>query len=471
MATVGSPLFRFSSNTFLTIASVTLTVLTLVAVALQATQRISLSLAISLILLPIVASAVALRPSWVILGLLAIPPAFLRTTYRPLILLLLLTLAAQLLLRGRVFLERASALFPFFLLVVAAFAFEANVDPDATFVAETFQKQLIYYALLGLASYNATRLGDLKFRNVVIALLVGIWITVLLKVAVSGFGPVPYGVGSDRSNIESLFFGRDFGFFAIMAFAIYFSHWLSRGRGSPLHLSRGWTAAAALFFLLISILSLVRAVWLAAVLVILIASAQGRKRSYWLLVLPVVALVLLVPIARERIAPGALGSNPDITSGRWSLWTEVWAGDVAPALPWGNGFGHAWTITPEELFGFSTFRFEGVDTYEYVYTHNDFLFWMVEFGLFGLGLMIAFWTGVVALIKRLNSMGADTRLAAMMLLGVIVVMFMSHLFGNAFFFRAVAERFFVAVGFLGALRAIVREQSTVAQAAGQLRDA
>jgi cell division protein FtsW (lipid II flippase) len=181
---------------------------------------------------------------------------------------------------------------------------------------------------------------------------------------------------------------------------------------------------------------------------LLLVAGYVRRRSFWLLVPVALALVLAVPIARERLVPGP-SARGDITTGRAELWTTLWDDHIAPALPAGNGFGYTWSLTPEKLFGFRGFVGADASAEQFVYPHNDFLFWMIEFGLWGLALWLIYWVHLIASTRWLLKSGtARHRGAALIVLGIFVTMFIAGLVDNPLAIQPLAERFFVSAGFV-----------------------
>lgn len=428
-----------------------LAILAVTIVGLYSTGVLSTQNALIMLAAPVALVAVAFRPAWVVVLLVAVPPAFQGSVlrYRPLAFILLATLAAQLVIRGKVHLDHRSGLYPLFALMIAAMIFKADVSPFAAFAADSFFKQFSYYLLLGLVAYNATRSGDLEPRQLVTALLISVWATVILKVLLTGFGPVD----SEMSG-QALFYGRQFAYLAVIGFSVHYARSLSPAVSPRERAFRATSAALSIFLVVIIGLSLLRAAWLATLLVIIFVSAYKRRRVWWLAIPLALIVVLSVPAARERAIPSE-DAPTDITTGRWSLWTNVWNDEVLPALPWGNGFGYAWTLTPERVFGFRTFLVEGVDSDRFLYLHNNFLFWLVEFGLMGLGLFIVYWVSVTRATVRLLRQGDPVvRGVTLALLGVLAAMLVAQTVGNGYAFRALAERFFAVSGFLFGLNAL-----------------
>ena len=115
------------------------------------------------------------------------------------------------------------------------------------------------------------------------------------------------------------------------------------------------------------------------------------------------------------------------------------------ALPWGNGWGYMWSLTPNELFGLEG-EFTAGDN-PFVYPHNDFLFVFLELGILGLGLLIGFWIQLLRRIRLVSrAHDEDARLGVRVLVPVVVVGLLVQLFDEGFAIRPVAERIFLAAG-------------------------
>jgi hypothetical protein len=418
----------------------------LAIVALQAAGKLSLLQAVVLLFGPFLLIAAGFRPGWLILILLAIPPGLL-TVVRPSLLLLLVlgTLAAQIVVRGTAYLDVRSGFLPLAMLITAAFLFTAEVHMDGASAASEFLTEFGYYAVISVVSYNAVRLGDLRRDHLVNALLAGLVATALIKIAFTGFSPP-----TAHSPGGTFYFDRRFAYLAVLGFSVAFARWLirrSEGRKSL------WDGALGMLFLVLVGTSLVRGAWLSAMVVVLVVAGYTGRRSHWLLVPLALSLVLLVPVARERVAPTG-GGEFDVTTGRWELWTTLWEDHITPVLPAGNGFGYAWSLTPNTVFGFSVFVVEGVSADRFFYPHNDFLFWMLEFGLWGLALWLLYWIHLIAATRWLLKKGdlAD-RHDALVVAGIFVTMLIAQLVANGFALQPLAERFFIAAGFVFGARA------------------
>jgi O-antigen ligase len=190
--------------------------------------------------------------------------------------------------------------------------------------------------------------------------------------------------------------------------------------------------------------------WIAALFIFALVSRWTGKKSFWIASSLILVLALTVPLVAERILPGGSADITDtetidrITTGRSVLWDDLWRRG-AEALPWGNGWGYMWSLTPTDLFGFEG-GFTAGDN-PFVYPHNDFLFVFLELGILGLGLLIGFWIQLVRRI-RLVSRAHDeaARFGVRVLVPILVVGLLVQLFDNGFAIRPVAERFFLAAG-------------------------
>jgi hypothetical protein len=416
-------------------------------IALHSAGWITFGQAAAALFMPLLLIATGFRPAWLVLLLIGIPPFLLSPLGpTPLILLALGTLIAQLVVRGTVYLDWRSGLLPLGLLVAAALVFPADVSSEAASIATGFLRFFIYYLVISAVSYNAARLGDLRANQLANALLLGLVGTALVKLAVTGLAPPAHP--SVSTPAAELYSGRLFAYLAVLGFSVSFTRWLlRRSEGNP----STFDLALAVFFSVMIASSLVRGAWISALLVVVIIAGYMGRRSYWLLLPLAVAVVLAVPVARERITPST-SPQGDITTGRWLLWTTLWEDHVSPALPGGNGFGYASSLTSNKLFGYTAFVVEGGRADLSVSPHNDFLFWMLEFGIWGLVLWLLFWIHLMTSTRWLIRKGTD-RTIPLLFIGILVTMFISQLVNGTFFSPALSERFFVVSGFLFGARA------------------
>jgi hypothetical protein len=429
---------------------------TLTVVSLHSAGMLPLKTAIGLLFVPLFLVGAAFRPAWLILLLVAIPPGLLTFIGPgPLVILLGVALLAQTIVRMRLFLDVRSGLYPLIALIVLSLLFQADVGSAASTAGDNFRMLFAYYTLLSAVTYGAVRLGDLSIEHLSNALLIGIFGTAVIKVAQGGLGPATFG---SAGGAESLYFGRNFAYLAVIGFGLSFGRWLlgTRRNGGSL-----WHLLLATFFLVLVATSLVRGPWIAAMLTILITAWFAGRRSYWLLLPLALVIVLMVPVARERVASRG-GSSVDITTGRGGLWTRLWEDHVSPAMPWGNGFGYAWSLTPDRVFGFRTFLRAGESSERFIYPHNDFLFWMIEFGLVGLTLFIIFWFQVLRATRfLLTRVDLIYWSSGLLLLGVMVTTLVAHFTANAYAIRPLAERCFVAAAFLFGMRSRAQHEESM----------
>jgi hypothetical protein len=339
-------------------------------------------------------------------------------------------------------------------LAFASLVFSADVGAGAAFAGSNFLKQFSYYLLLGLLAYNLARLGDLRLGQLVAALLVGVLVTALIKLAIGGIGPES---ATEVDFASRLFFGKNYAYLTFVGFSICFAGFLlTSEHPNKLARYRPWSLRLSIFFLVLTATSLVRGSWLLAGLTVLVIAWVTRKRSYWLLI-PLAAVVALsVPASSQRLTNEQPGGT-DITTGRADLWTIVWEEHIVDALPWGNGFGYSFSLTPDRLVGFEWFQYER-DTAEFVYLHSDLLFWLVEYGFLGLAALALFWSHVLHTCRQMyRHDNPYVRSSAILLTGIVIAMFMLTVFGNAIALRPLAERGFVAIGFLFGVRAAASE--------------
>ena len=354
---------------------------------------------------------------------------------------------AQLVVRGRLYFDLRSGFLLLIVLIAAQILFRADVGPSAAAAADGLLKQFSYYAAIALLAYNAVRLGDLTRDQLVNAILIGVLGTALIKIGISGFSPPPHGA----EGAAQLYLGRSIAYLLVMGFGLTFARWLIAGaEGRQRHAD----LALAAFFLVMIGTSLVRGPWLATMLAVVVITWMLGRRSYLMLVPLALVLVLTVPVARERLVNADIAGGAGITSGRATLWSDVWDQFIVPGLPNGHGFGFSWSLTPQAI-GISGFQLPGSTT-SLVYLHNDFLFWIMEFGFWGVGLWIAYWLSLVRSVSWLRRGSPSDVVTAITLVSVLVVFLVEQLVANGFVEQATSERFFVTAGFLFGTRALAR---------------
>lgn len=407
-----------------------------------------------LLLVPFVALVVALRPAWVVLAFVAIPPGFL-TYFSPRVFSFLMfgALIALPIIRGKLFADLKSGLLPLVLLLVAMFLFPSEVDVRAAQAADSFRWLLIYYLSLALLAYNATRYGDLKVRNLVYSLYVGAGLTGLIVLVSNGFNPSAIMArGGEAKYI--LDFKTHLGYVASMGFAVAYARALDPAR--QLDRWKMVDRVVAVVLLALTFMVVTRGAWSIALIALIYVPIKNRQNSYLLLVPAALLLILTVPVFRERLfadVSRGLGeslSTGEFASGRWGLWTFYW-NDVFSKLPWGHGYGYVWTFSSFDVYGFAG-EFNGDS---FIYPHSSFMLWLIQFGLFGLGLFIAFWAHLrnafKSITRRITTSFFDD--PAWYLGGVLLAMFVAEALDNGIFMRGVSERFFATVGLVFGLAA------------------
>jgi O-antigen ligase len=194
---------------------------------------------------------------------------------------------------------------------------------------------------------------------------------------------------------------------------------------------------------------LVRGAWLSALVAVLFVALWARKSRYLLLVLLALVVVLAVPVARDRVVPNAeQAQGGGFTTGRMELWTRLWNEEIEPALPWGNGFGHTFGLTSQDVFGEGSTSFGTSEDSTFVYPHNDFIFLMVELGLLGLSLVVLFWGQLVSAFRSASRGMSANQPYVQILGGVLITAFVVQFVGSLLLFTALAAPFFVAAGFV-----------------------
>jgi O-antigen ligase len=218
--------------------------------------------------------------------------------------------------------------------------------------------------------------------------------------------------------------------------------------------------ALGIGFLLAMFPGLQRGAWASAIIAVLYISLRAHRKQYLLLVVLGLTLILALPIARERVVPSTdLSSVGGYSTGRFELWRSQWT-EIGPALPLGNGFGHTFTLTSEDLFGegITSFNPDGASTF--VYPHNDFLFWMVELGILGLLGMITFWAQLLRALRSVLRSHSVDRPHVVALSSVVITAFVVQMVGSTFFFPALASVLSIAAGFIFGTREARRSHAS-----------
>jgi hypothetical protein len=407
-------------------------------VALFASGRVDLVRAITLVVVPVAAAVAVVRPEWILLLVVLLPPSVMGQVPPTQMTALLLVTLFGFLLQGRLHLGLRTGIYPLVGIIAMAIAMKADTPADATAAADAMLKYLVYYTLLMLAAFQATANQRLGVDSFVDALVLGAVVTAVLQ-------PFVHADATFESIARTPFQGQ-FAYIAAMAFGVsYVRYSLATGESR-----RRLDGLLSIGFLSATVLGWARIMWIAALFIFALVSRWTGKKAFWIASSLILVLALTVPLVGERILPIGSADITDsetidrITTGRSVLWEDLW-GRAAEALPWGNGWGYMWSLTPIELFGFEGAFTAGGNPF--VYPHNDFLFVFLELGILGLGLLIGFWIKLLRKI-RLVSRAHDeaARFGVRVLVPILVVGLLVQLFDNGFAIRPVAERFFLAAG-------------------------
>ncbi|HYI46075.1 MAG TPA: O-antigen ligase family protein [Actinomycetota bacterium] len=426
----------------------------LAVVALEASGRVGLNEAATLLVLPALAWAAVRAPAVLLVGFVAIPPGVLtslpRVSVGPLTLLMAATLAAFLVLRGVVTRGLVQTAIPIGVLVVGAFTMFNAIRPGPQSAATEFRRVMLFYLVLLVLSYALGRAGAIKLAHVGTAILVSAGISGIIFLSQLGFQPWNFSVSDPSLEPGGLFFRTHFGYMMALGFAVALSRTMSRAPGKI----RTSDLVVLGYFSLLVTFSFTRGAWLVALVLITIAPLRTGRTGLWLL-LPVLALVATgIPLIQERLFSDLSGGlqrsleSGDFATGRWGLWREM-ADRAIAGFPWGNGYGYVWNLRPEALFArgasFTT------ESNPFVYVHNDFLYWMVELGVIGLAAMVALWAQVLSALQRIRYAATRIHGETAFVGGIVLTMFVASMVDNGLFIRPVAERFFICVGIAMAL--------------------
>ena len=433
------------------LASVLVTVYCVGVVALFASGRLDLTLGASLLGVPIVLGLALVRPEWMILVLVAVPPYVISLIPPMRLNAVVLATLFGFLLQGRLHLGPRTGVYPLAGIAVLAITVRAAVPTPAAMAADAMLKLIVFYTLLMLTAYHAVARGRLRIDTFLNALLVGIVAQGILQPFV--------GTISGFESITRHPFRGQFAYLAVMAFGVsYVRRSLRRAVGQ-----RSYPVDSAMIpvFLCLTLIGYSRSAWIVCLSVFALVSVWTGRKTFWVVASLFLVLALMVPLIGGRILPES-ATGPQglavVTSGRSVLWEEVLSRG-AGAFPLGNGWGYAESLTSTELFGFEGEFILGDNPF--VFLHNDFLFLYVELGIIGLGLLVAYWLNLLQKIRRLaRSRVESARYEVRVLIPIIMVMFIVQLFDNGFAIQAVATRFFIAAGLVFGMYHIVRERAS-----------
>jgi O-antigen ligase len=415
-------------------------------VALFASDRIAPLQAGLLLGAPVVLGLAVLRPEWMVLVLVVVPPSMVLLIPPMQMVAIMLATLFGFYLHGRISLGPQTGIYPLVVIIALAVVFRADTSAAARATADSNLKFLAYYTLLMLVGFHAIANRRMRIDTFVNALVLGIVIATILQ---------PFIAGSEFEAIDQTPFRGQIAYLATMGFGVTYVR-LSLRRSMD-ERQYGLDSIFAVVFLLLTAIGFGRATWIAALLIFALVSSWTGRKWFWVVFSVVLILVLTVPLVGERVVPGGSVNTSEatlarVTTGRSELWTEL-LGRGAEAMPFGHGWGYTWSLTSTELFGFEG-QF-GAEGNGYVFPHNDFLFLYLEFGILGLGLLIVFWLLLIRKIRLLSTSNREqVRYDVRVLVPVTVVMFLVQLFDNGFAIRFVAERFFIVAGLVFGLASL-----------------
>jgi O-antigen ligase len=424
----------------------------LAVVALFASGQLTLSWAGLILGMPFAFALAVLRPEWMILAIVLLPPSVTSPISSKLLIAVMLATLFGFFLNGGLRLTFDTGVYPLVGIIALALVLKADTSGLATATADGMLRTIIYYALLMLVAFHTAASGRVQVDTVVDAVLLGLVIAAVLQPFVS-----------DVQSFDSISrhpFSGHFAYLAVMGFGLtYVRLSLSSSVGRP---RSAFDRFLVPVFLFLTVVSYSRVVWMAGLVVFALVSKWTGRKTFWVVSSLVLVLALTVPIVGERVIPGASTDVADpqtlarITTGRSILWQKLWARAVE-ALPMGQGWGYIPSLNSQEIFGFEGVFSSGGT--RFVYPHNDFLYLFVDLGILGIGLLAAYWLLLLRRIRGLSrSRSEPVRYAARLLVPIILVMFLIQLFANALSIRFVAEKFFIAAGLIFGLHVVARER-------------
>jgi hypothetical protein len=430
-----------------------LTVETLAVVTLLSMGRLGAIDAILFAVVPWGLAAAAFRPDWLLLVLIAAPAsvtAIIQT--KEALLLPAVALTALMLTRRRFSVGLRTGIGALIIVILAGHVFHANVAPNAIAVSQGVMWHLTYYVVLSLLAFNLTVSEDVDGERIATAVVIGVMSTALVGLA--GYGNAWFPSGS--AVLTRTYLGP----LAAAALGVSFARFLTAREVGDRRLAH---LALSGGLVLLTLVSSVRAAWIAGAITLALIALRSGRRGYVLILAGATVLALLTPTVRQQVSRSESGDvvaelrTGEITTGRWALWTGLWD-RAEPALPWGNGFGYIWSLSSEDLVGVPGQY--GTDEGGVVPPHNDFMYLLVEFGVPGVILLLLFW---IRLFKAedvvAQSRNARLRRSGLLLVGMLVAGLMVALVDDVLLVRPIAERFFPVAGCVFGLAQIERART------------
>ncbi len=413
---------------------------------------------IGVALVPLVLS----RPTWALLLFLAFPPGVLtvisgeaNATLMILFTIIALAGLACVIGRRRIGDMPLAAGYGAFLALAGVSYFLQRV-PEAVGASLQFVTFLFYGALYLIVVNMAPRdpaEGRAFVRAVHAAVLVSALATGAIALTqmggslLSGFSLLLY------PEQPGLLYNRThFGYLMALGLAVALPRWALRAGPSGL-----WGTISIICFGLV-VLSLTRGGWGAALMMTILVAFASRRRGL-LLAIPAGMALSLIPVIRERLLSDFTGGvlfalqSGAAGSYRVLLWQVLVP--LALSSPWlGHGFGFMTTLAPELYFGENQFV---TAQNPFLYAHNDFLYLVMELGLVGLAVylvgILGWWARTISSLREaLGRKDAEMLALILTCVGVGLVALVAQMADNAFFIRAVYERFAVVAATSWTLR-------------------
>lgn len=455
-----------------TLAAAAILVYALLLVAGQATGEMGGGRLVLLVLGPLVLGIGVLRPGWLVLGLVALPPGVLLNTAGfgvPTLTLLIIGVIGLLIAQQRGLpLQGLATLLPFLVILVAAFMY---VIPDlggaGANPAGNFRSVLTFSLALALLTYMLVRDGDITVNALSRALLVGVVGTAVIFIVQLDFQPWEYTTTNLGQDFEPglVSYRTHFGYVMALGFCLAVAQ-LWNTVSSTERTVWLWVSA---FLGVLVLFSYTRGAWLIAVVYLAALPLRTGRKTPWAILVGAVIVAMSFPLVQERLLSdltGGIGESFEsgrFATGRWGLWTELWS-RIETGLPFGHGFGYMFSLSPETLFGVAS-QFTSNQN-PFVYAHNDAIFLMLEFGLVGLVLFVLAWILIARAYRAARRIELAGWGGVSLVGGVLLTMFVAEIVDNGLFIRPLVERFFVVVGAVIAIAAARLPQEPKLRATG-----
>jgi O-antigen ligase len=198
----------------------------------------------------------------------------------------------------------------------------------------------------------------------------------------------------------------------------------------------------ALFFVFCVAISLSRGAWVIAALLSIYFALMARSVLSFVMLLVIVVLSVIIYTTNPEISERFY--SHDFSSGRFYLWDMLLPVTLDEWF-FGQGAGFMWSLTQYDVSQWGGYISESNDS---IYAHNDFLFLLVEVGLFLPLLWLLFLLTLVKVaITGIRSRGtiSESRVSGLLIVGVCLFLLVSQSFDTVFFGT---RNIFIAVALL-----------------------